>query len=272
MNPAFEQTKRFFQEYMFKNIGVENELHEGMRYAMQSGKRLRPVLLLETYRAFGANDFSPALPFALALEMIHNYSLVHDDLPAMDNDYYRRGELTVHAKYGEAHGILIGDALLTDAFGACMQNEFDPKLALRAMNILIQKAGSQGMIFGQILDIYNQFNSVDDILFMYRKKTSALIEAGAMMGAILAGCGEDEVNKMERFGIALGLAFQIQDDLLDREQDRRIEKQTSLSFWSPQEAYEHMCTFSQEAKHIVQTLPKPDFLMALVADLIDRRV
>ena len=194
---------------------------EAMEYSlMAGGKRLRPMLMQETCRLFGEEP-ETLKPFMAALEMIHTYSLVHDDLPAMDNDEYRRGRKTTHIVYGEDMGILAGDALLNyafeTAFRAFEQSPEDSLKIGRALTVLGRKAGIYGMIGGQVADVELEGTplSMEQILFIHKNKTSALIEACMMIGAVLAGASKEDVLKMEECGEYIGLAFQIQDDILD---------------------------------------------------------
>ena len=202
--------------------GFQQTVLDAMEYSVfAGGKRLRPMLMEASYQMFDGTN--PAIDdFMAAIEMIHTYSLIHDDLPAMDNDEYRRGKKTTHAVYGEAMAILAGDALLNYAFetvaAALTRNEGDWRI-VRAFSVLAQKAGIYGMIGGQVVDVESEKtgqtidrNRLD---FIYRLKTAALIEASLMIGAILAGADEVSVARMQEAGEKLGLAFQIQDDILD---------------------------------------------------------
>ena len=185
---------------------------------MSGGKRIRAILMLETYRLFNGNG-KVINPFIAAMEMIQAYSLVHDDLPALDNDEYRRGKKSTHAEYGEAMGILAGDALLNYAF-EMVSNAFDIECDMKvakAYQVLAKKAGVYGMIGGQVVDVESEGIDIDSdkMLFIHEKKCGALIEAAMMIGAILAGANEDEIKNIESVAHDVGLAFQIQDDILD---------------------------------------------------------
>lgn len=205
--------------YLPREEGFQKIVLEAMNYSVTAGgKRLRPMLMQETYRMFGGSG-QVVEPFMAAIEMIHTYSLVHDDLPAMDNDEYRRGRKTTHAVYGEAFAILAGDGLLNFAFETAA-GAFDLELSERtakAMQILAGKAGIYGMIGGQVVDVESEGQAVsrDKLDFIYRLKTSALIESSMMIGAVLAGASEEEIEKIRRVAEDVGVAFQIQDDILD---------------------------------------------------------
>jgi len=207
--------------YLPKEEGYQKTVMEAMNYSfLAGGKRLRPMLMWETYCLFGGKT-KVIEPFMAAMEMIHTYSLVHDDLPAMDNDEYRRGKETTWKVYGEAMGILAGDALLTYAFETAAK-AFDlepqnPGLG-KAMQILAGKAGIFGMVGGQVVDVESENDTSmtkEKLDFIYRLKTSALIESAMLIGAVLAGAGQEEQNTIGEIAGKVGLAFQIQDDILD---------------------------------------------------------
>lgn len=208
------------KKYLPKEEGFQKTISEAVNYSiLAGGKRIRPMLMLETYQLFGGNG-KIIEPFLTAIEMIHTYSLVHDDLPAMDNDEYRRGRKTTHVVYGEAMGILAGDALLNYAFETAFQSFEDGNNYMeigKALQVLGKKAGIYGMIGGQTVDVEAAGSNIDKekLDFIYRLKTSALIEASMMIGAILAGAAEEEVCLIEKIASGIGLAFQIQDDVLD---------------------------------------------------------
>ena len=217
-----------FIPYLPKEEGYEKTVLEAVNYSINAGgKRLRPMFLYETYSMFGGTDEKAVRPFMMAIEMIHTYSLVHDDLPAMDNDDYRRGKLTTHKKYGEAMGILAGDALLNLAYETAFlafDSKTDKQRIANALKVLGKKAGICGMVGGQVVDVENNGKFVDEQMlhYVYKNKTSALIEASLMIGACLAGASQDEVRIMENVGTAIGLAFQIQDDILDISGDEKV--------------------------------------------------
>ena len=224
MKRKVAEIEEILKEYLPKPEGYQKVIMEAMEYSlMAGGKRLRPMLMRETSRLFG--DETEALcPFMAALEMIHTYSLVHDDLPAMDNDEYRRGRKTTHIVYGEDMGILAGDALLNYAFETAFRAfETAPQESLkigRALSVLGRKAGVYGMIGGQVIDVKETGHAVPkDVLdTIYELKTGALIECAMMIGAILGGAEEEDVRKVEKIAHYVGIAFQIQDDILDIEE------------------------------------------------------
>ena len=207
-----------------KEEGRQRILFEAMNYSvLAGGKRVRPMLMQETYRCLGGareREEDILVPFMGAIEMIHSYSLVHDDLPAMDNDMYRRGKLTTHAAYGHAMGILAGDGLLNFAFETALAANGqgnEGKLLQKALRVLAGKSGARGMVGGQTVDVIGTGKSFseEELLFIYKLKTGALLEASMMVGAILAGAGDETVRAMEEVAADVGLAFQIQDDVLD---------------------------------------------------------
>jgi len=193
-------------------------LYDAMRYSLLAGgKRLRPIFAFDFCRMCGG-DWKKAAPFAAAVEMIHTYSLIHDDLPSMDNDDFRRGRPTNHKVYGEAMAILAGDALLTDAFALCTTAEVaDPRSIGFAVAVLSECAGSLGMVGGQVLDILAESRELteDEVIAIQSRKTGALINAACVLGVIAAGGSEKQIEAASRFAGCLGLAFQIRDDMLD---------------------------------------------------------
>ena len=280
-----EEINRMLLRFLPEETGKEKVLCEAMNYSVAvGGKRLRPMILLEAYQMFGGTD-SAAQPFAAALEMIHTYSLVHDDLPAMDNDMYRRGQLTTHAKYGEAIGILAGDGLLNYAFEVMSEAvcELGAKGA-KAMSILAKKAGVRGMIAGQTVDLeWTGKSQTRELLdYINERKTSALLCGALMAGAALAGAGEEELSVLEQVGNYVGLAFQIKDDILDvvgdeaklgkpLHSDEKNEKITYVSLIGVEQAEETVRDFSNRAVELLDTLPYENpFLKELLFSLITR--
>lgn len=196
----------------------QKQLYDAMGYSlMAGGKRIRPILVFEFCRILGG-DWKKAAPFAAAMEMIHTYSLIHDDLPCMDNDDYRRGRLTNHKVFGEGMAVLAGDALLTDAFGMAASCEIpDPKSMALAIGVLSDNAGSLGMVGGQVLDILSEERELTEkeVLDIQSRKTGALINAACVLGTIAGGGTEAQIAAASQYAAGLGLAFQIRDDMLD---------------------------------------------------------
>lgn len=206
-----------------ENGQLYDEIIRACRYAViDGGKRIRPILLLEFYKLCGGND-DCAYNFACALEMIHSYSLVHDDMPCMDDDDMRRGKPSCHKEYGECTALLCGDALLTEAFSVAAKTMGIPsEHVIKAMAHLATSSGVGGMIGGQVIDVNLNPDSDDSVLFeMYRLKTGALLKTACAIGAILAGADEQSVLNAETFGEKLGIAFQIIDDILDFQGDEK---------------------------------------------------
>lgn len=206
------------EEYLAVHDNPQKSIYEAMRYSVfAGGKRLRPILMTEFCRICGGS-LDEIIPFACAIEMIHTYSLIHDDLPAMDNDDLRRGMPTSHIKFGEAQAILAGDALLNKAFEiACGYNGTHPSRALRAMKILADSSGTEGMIGGQVVDIKSEHHDItlDELKYIQLLKTGAIIRSSCKIGAVMAGADEEKINAADEFAKNLGAAFQICDDVLD---------------------------------------------------------
>lgn len=254
--------------------GYQKTVFQAMNYSvLAGGKRIRPILMLETYKLFGGST-KAIESFVAAIELIHTYSLVHDDLPAMDNDELRRGKLTTHAKYGEAMGILAGDGLLNYAFEVALNSldeteGADNRAVIRALKVLAQKAGVYGMIGGQVVDVESEKQygiSKNRLDFIYQLKTGALIEASMMIGAILGGATEEEEKKIEEVASKIGLAFQIQDDILDVDgetetigktvgSDEKNQKATYVIFEGLEKAKQEVVNLTSEAVGILQELP-----------------
>lgn len=283
-----EKIEKILKKYLPEKEGYQRTIMEAMEYSlMAGGKRLRPMLMWESYRLFGGEG-AAIEPFMAAIEMIHTYSLVHDDLPAMDNDEYRRGRKTTHIVYGEDMGILAGDALLNYAFEtACRAFEEESEHALRigkALKILADKAGIYGMIGGQVVDVQESGKAVSgEVLdFIYRLKTSALIEASMMAGAVLAGAEEGQVSRMEQIAGKTGLAFQIQDDILDVtsteevlgkpiHSDEKNQKTTYVTLLGIEQAQKKVEELSNEAIALLhQFTGENAYLEQLLIQLIHR--
>ena len=213
-----EYIQNFMTEYYSRfHTEPQKDLFESMEYSLLApGKRLRPIFAFEFCRMC-SGDWKKAAPFAAAVEMIHNYSLIHDDLPCMDNDDYRRGRLTNHKVYGETMAVLAGDALLTDAFAVAASADVPGKDVAFAIQILSENAGSLGMVGGQVLDINSESRQLteQEVLDIQTRKTGALINAACVLGVIAAGGSEEQLQAAAGFAGALGLAFQIRYDMLD---------------------------------------------------------
>ncbi len=281
------ETEAILQRYMPEETGLQRTVAEAMNYSVAAGgKRLRPILMLETFRLFGGTG-KTIEPFMAAQEMIHTYSLVHDDLPAMDNDEYRRGKKSTHAAYGEAMGILAGDGLLNYAFetaARAVEEDCTPRTA-RALRIMAEKAGIFGMIGGQVVDIESEGKqiSLETLTFLHRKKCGALIESAMAVGAVLAGASEKEIGVAEQVGADVGLAFQIQDDILDVTgtaeelgkpigSDAKNEKVTWVSLCGLEASREKVRELSDHAEAALASLGRNNpFLAELIRSLTHRK-
>lgn len=257
----------------------DSKVKEAMRYSlMAGGKRIRPNLLYEVVKGYGLSE-AIADPFACAIEMIHTYSLIHDDLPAMDNDDLRRGRATCHKQFDEATAILAGDGLLTYAFQVASSADITHDKVVKCIQILSDMAGSNGMVLGQDLDM-NESNASDwaYVKKVHRYKTGCLLSAPLMMGAVLASQSEEVVNKWHEIGINLGLAFQIQDDILDVEltpeefgksnSDERNDKKTSVALLGIETAEKLMNDLYDQVKGSVQTFK--DFDSASFIEMVEQ--
>lgn len=291
-NIELEQKKKEIEDliadYLPKEEGFAKELAKAMNYSMEAGgKRLRPILMAETYKMFGGES-KVIEPFLAAIEMIHTSSLIHDDLPAIDNDEYRRGKKTTHAVYGEAIGVLSGDALLNYAYEtACKAFLLEPENQSlgKALSVLTGKTGIYGMLGGQSVDVTNEGKPISREMldYIYKNKTSALIEASMMVGAILAGAAEDEVDKIESIGNKVGLAFQIRDDILDITStmeelgkpvfsDEKNHKVTYVTLRGLEQASSDVEVISEEAVRLLDEFSqKNEFLRELVRYLVNRK-
>lgn len=283
-----ESIESILEKYLPVQEGYQKIIMEAMEYSlMAGGKRLRPMLMKESFTLFGGEG-EIIEPFMAAIEMIHTYSLVHDDLPAMDNDEYRRGRKTTHVVYGEDMGILAGDALLNYAFEtACRAFDIAPEQSScigQALKILAGKAGIYGMIGGQVVDVKESGHILtgDMLDFIYRLKTSALIESSMMIGAVLAGADTGDTEKMEKIARRIGLAFQIQDDILDVtsttevlgkpvHSDEKNEKTTYVTWKGLEESKEKVSRMTEEAVRELRTMQADGgFLEELLKSLVYR--
>ena len=287
--------QKILEEFLPDQGGHTARIEEAVCYSVRAGgKRLRPLLMAECFVMFGGDPDDAMLhAFMAAIEMIHTYSLVHDDLPAMDDDAVRRGLPTTHIKYGEAFGVLAGDALLNLAYETplkVMEKETDPERIRRsvaALSVLAKKAGIYGMVGGQCLDVYAEKTEgfetkEDELLYIYQNKTAALLEASMMVGGILAGAASEDISRLERIARCVGLAFQIRDDILDATattevlgkpagSDEKNGKTTYLTFKGLAQSEKDVETYSREAVMLLEGLPVQNaFLKELILYLVDR--
>lgn len=287
MKKRVTEIKSIIQKYLPEEEGFQRTLLEAVNYSMLvGGKKLRPLLMQQTYVMFGGKS-AVIQPFMAAIEMIHTHSLIHDDLPAMDNDEYRRGKKTTHVVYGEAMAILAGDALLNLAYETASK-AFDmepgnPGIG-KAIQVLAGKTGLDGMIGGQSVDVeyVDRPLTEEQLYFIYSLKTGALIEASMMIGAILAGASEEETEKVQEAARNVGLAFQIQDDILDVtgeqeklgkpvKSDEKNNKTTYVTVNGIEKAKEDVAFYSKEAIRLLNELPyENEFLDELILNLIHR--
>lgn len=284
-----QEAEKILTGYLPDREGLQKTIFDAMEYSlMAGGKRIRPILMREAYRLFGGEDMKVIEPFMAAIEMVHTYSLVHDDLPAMDNDEYRRGRKTTHIVYGEDMGILAGDALLNYAFETAFRAfETAPQESLkigRALSVLGRKAGVYGMIGGQVIDVKETGHAVPkDVLdTIYELKTGALIECAMMIGAILGGAEEEDVRKVEKIAHYVGIAFQIQDDILDVtsteevlgkpiHSDEKNQKTTYVTLLGIEQAQKRVEELSNQAIDLLHQLSgENEYLEQLLIQLIHR--
>mgnify|MGYP000540554685 FL=1 len=282
--------KGIVEEKLFAIVdgcGAPKDLKSAMRYSLEAGgKRLRPAMTLYVCEMLDG-DIRRALPFACALEMIHTYSLIHDDLPCMDNDDYRRGRLTTHKVFGEDFGILAGDGLLNLAYEimaeALISGEGDMTAKAKAMEVIARKAGIKGMVGGQAVDVELTGKALSDeqLDFIFRLKTGALIEAAFLAGAYLAGCDEKSADRLCRAASLIGFAFQIRDDILDVTSslqelgkpvfsDEKNNKTTYVTLYGMEKAEADVQSMSDEALDIIKSVGKNEFLEEIVLNLIHR--
>ncbi len=293
LNEKTEYINNIIDAYLPEVEGMQEKVIEAAVYSVDAGgKRIRPVLIMEVYKLCGGTDMEVIKPFMAAIECIHTYSLVHDDLPAMDNDAYRRGKLTTHKKFGEDFGILAGDALLNYAYEiifnalneAVVNNSQYKNNMIKAAAVLSKKAGIYGMVGGQAVDVLltDQKISEKQLDFIFNLKTAALIEASFMTGAILAGADEATVKNMELAGNKVGMAFQIQDDVLDVIGDEKVigkpvlsdeknNKTTYVTLFGIDKALNDVKILSEEAVDIVKNAGHNEFLLELIEKLINRK-
>lgn len=293
MNDFNERIKKYcdlvdakLDEIISKKGYAQQIVFDAMKYSISAGgKRIRPILLLEFCRVCGG-DVQKALPFACALEMIHTYSLIHDDLPCMDNDDFRRGKPSCHKAFGEANALLAGDALLNLAFETMLSSEIDlsAEVKLKAASFIAKCSGVYGMIGGQVIDLQNEGKDISEELLirLYKDKTAALLRAAAVGGAILAGADEVKINFANQFAEKVGLAFQIVDDILDFEGDEAVlgkpvgsdeknNKKTYVAFHGIDNAKEDAKTLTTKALEALENFDDTEFLRELALFLCTRK-
>ena len=272
------------EHYDALNDQPQKLLFDAMRYSlMAGGKRLRPILAFEFCRVCG-RDWKNAAPFAAAIEMIHTYSLIHDDLPCMDNDDYRRGRLTNHKVYGEGMAVLAGDALLTDAFGIAASAQLpNPGDMATAIGVLSECSGSLGMVGGQVLDIMSEERELteQEVLDIQNRKTGCLISAACALGVIAGGGSEKQYEAACQFAAGLGLAFQIRDDMLDvigtqeelgKATGVDTQKNTFVKLYGLERCEELVATYTNYAIDALNVFSDTAFLKDLAKSLTERRV
>ncbi|MDD6798018.1 MAG: polyprenyl synthetase family protein [Clostridia bacterium] len=290
LNKKVNEVNNIISAFLPKEETLAKTVIEAMNYSVNAGgKRIRPLIMQETFKMCGGTG-SIAEPFMAAIEFIHTYSLVHDDLPAMDNDMYRRGKLTTHAKFGEDMGILAGDGLLNYAYETMINSmsgdglTFDEiKRTVNAARIIAEKAGIYGMVGGQTLDVYLTGSPMNEeqMDFIFRLKTGALIEASFIAGGILAGVSDNTIEKLEKAGRLVGVAFQIQDDILDVTStteilgkpvlsDEKNNKTTYVTLYGMEKAKADVKAFSGQAVELLKETGDNEFLIELVKYLIHR--
>ena len=290
-----EEAERVIREYMPEHAQFQKTVVDAMQYTMSAGgKRIRPILMKASYELFGGTG-ELIFPFMAAIEMIHTYSLIHDDLPALDNDDYRRGRKTAHIVYGEAMAILAGDGLLNFAYETAVKAfslvpEGEDELFLRkrvehAIRILTEKPGIYGMIGGQTADVELTGKELtkEQLHFIYKNKTGALIEASMMIGAILAGAQKEQISDMQKAAEYIGMAFQIQDDILDEtasfeelgkpiHSDAEVGKFTYVTIYGMEQSIKEVERLSEEAVTRIRSVNEQEtFLIRLVEYLVHRK-
>lgn len=256
-------------------------LFDAMRYSLLAGgKRLRPIFILDFCRMC-SGDWKKAMPFAAAVEMIHTYSLIHDDLPCMDNDDYRRGRLTNHKVYGEAIAVLSGDALLTAAFTFLANAPFNADIRIRAVDILSKCAGELGMVGGQVLDMQSEERqcTAQEVIDIQSRKTGALIKAACVLGVLAGGGSDFQLQAAETFAEHLGLAFQIRDDMLDLIGDAQTlgkavgvdgKKNTFVQLYGLEKCEQLVKEHTKKALSALIVFPEHSFMEALAISLTNR--
>lgn len=283
-----EKVNNALEMYVAEKDTPESTIYKAMKYsAMAGGKRLRPVLALAVAGMLGGRE-EDVLPYACAIEMIHTYSLIHDDLPAMDNDDYRRGRLTNHKVFGEAMAVLAGDGLLNLAFETMLNYSSkaggDSLARIRAMAIIAESAGTKGMIGGQIVDLESEGKDISEstLEYMHRCKTGALIKAPILSSAILCGAVESELARLEEYAVNLGLAFQIKDDIMDVESsfekmgkpagsDAANNKSTFVTLYGLEKSKEMLHEITTKASAALDCFGEKAGFLRKLADYLENR-
>jgi len=276
LSDSMDETRSVFEDALtaeFKSWPWPKTLHNACEHVLfGGGKRVRAVLALMTGKALGARH-EDILPWAMAVEMVHTYSLVHDDLPCMDDDDVRRGKPTCHIVYGEANAVLAGDALLTRSFGVLACATWPAASSIRLIKILDRAAGGAGMVGGQVQDISGQLTTLASVEEMQRLKTGALIQAAAEGAAIAAGAKDRDVGALATYGAALGLLFQITDDILDCEEDEASGGNNLLHHMPMATVLEYRDSTAKRAEAAITHLGgNAALLMALVSEIRDRTI
>ncbi len=287
MNDTLAQYRKYIEAYLTDhyqqlNNQPQKQLYDAVTYSLLAGgKRLRPILVFEFCRCCGA-DWKKAAPFAAAIEMIHTYSLIHDDLPCMDNDDFRRGRPTNHKVYGEAMAVLAGDALLTDAFTLAAKAELPhPQDLGRAISVLSECAGSLGMVGGQVLDILSEQRlcTEQEILDIQSRKTGGLIHAACVLGVLAGGGTQQQLQAAAQFAAGIGLAFQIRDDMLDvigtqEEMGKGVgtdqEKNTFVRLYGLEQCEKLVRKYTQTGLSALDAFENTDLLRQLALDMVGR--
>lgn len=279
------EVNKSLEKFIEEKEAPQSTIYKAMNYSINAGgKRIRPVIMLSCAELIGGN-YDGVMPFACALEMIHTYSLIHDDLPCMDNDDLRRGKPTNHKVFGEAMAVLSGDALLNKAFETILKNsQVSPNMTIAAMSEIATASGTEGMIGGQVIDIESEDKQIDAVTLMtlHLNKTGALIMAAAKVGALLAGGGREDLLLMEEFSRYLGIAFQIKDDILDVEgsvdalgkktgADEENKKSTFVSIYGLEQSKKILCDYTEKAIEILSSYgERAEFLIGLCNFLLSR--
>lgn len=260
-----------------KSIYNNTEFEQMCGYAIASGgKRIRPILFLQSFKAFSKLD-DHALQFATALELIHNYSLVHDDLPEMDNDVYRRGNLSVYGKYGQTNAVLVGDELLNNAFciilntlGKIKDLEYKNR-AIKTASLILNSSGKSGMILGQFYDLKDEKKDLERIKFINDYKTGALFRASILGGAMLAGANENDLNQLEIYSNSIGMSFQLKDDLFDYEQDIKLNKDTVVTIIGKDATVKEIDRLNNIAKYSLKNIEGDISFFDNFVEFLDKR-